>query len=74
MPRRYLTHANDLPVLRGRLNVTRQFSALAADPSRLACHYDALTPDIALNKIMKRLRLSCFVSLGLPAIKAACAN
>lgn len=53
MPRRYITHVDDLPVLRGRLDVTRQFSALAADPSRLACHYDALTPDTALNRIMK---------------------
>lgn len=53
MPRRYLAHADDLPVLRERLDVTRQFSALAADPSRLACHFDALTPDIVLNQIMK---------------------
>lgn len=53
MPRRYLGHAEDLSVLRGRLDVTRQFTALAAEPSRLACHYDALTPDIALNQIMK---------------------
>jgi 5-methylcytosine-specific restriction enzyme subunit McrC len=53
MPRRYLAHVDDLPVLRGRLDITRQFSALAADPSRLACQFDALTPDIALNQIMK---------------------
>lgn len=53
MPRRYVEHADDLPTLRGRLNVTRQFTALAVDPSRLACRFDALTPDIALNRIMK---------------------
>ncbi len=53
MPRRYVEHADDLPTLRGRLNVTRQFTALAAEPSRLACRFDALTPDIALNRIMK---------------------
>jgi 5-methylcytosine-specific restriction enzyme subunit McrC len=53
MPRRYVTHTDDLPVLRGRLDVNRQFSVLAAEPSRLACQYDALTPDIALNQIMK---------------------
>lgn len=53
VPRRYLAHVDDLPVLRGRLDVTRQFSALAADPSRLACQFDALTSDIALNQIMK---------------------
>ena len=53
MPRRYVEHADDLPALRGRLNVTRQFTTLAVEPSRLACCYDALTPDIALNQIMK---------------------
>jgi 5-methylcytosine-specific restriction enzyme subunit McrC len=53
MPRRYVGHEDDLVALRGRLDVTRQFSVLAADPSRLACRYDALSPDIALNRIMK---------------------
>ena len=53
MPRRYVEQADDLPALRGRLNVTRQFTTLAVEPSRLACRYDALTPDIALNRIMK---------------------
>jgi 5-methylcytosine-specific restriction enzyme subunit McrC len=53
MPRRYLEHADDLPTLRGRMDVTRQFTALAVEPSRLACRFDALTPDIALNFIMK---------------------
>lgn len=60
MPRRYVEHADDLPTLRGRLNVTRQFTALAVEPSRLACRFDALTSDIALNRIMKAavMRLS----------------
>ncbi|NBB40117.1 McrC family protein [Sphingobium xenophagum] len=60
MPRRYVEHADDLPALRGRLDVTRQFTTLAVEPSRLACRYDALTPDIALNRIMKAavMRLS----------------
>jgi 5-methylcytosine-specific restriction enzyme subunit McrC len=53
MPRRYVEHADDLPVLRGRLDVTRQFTMLATEPSRLACRFDALTADIALNRIMK---------------------
>jgi 5-methylcytosine-specific restriction enzyme subunit McrC len=53
MPRRYIEQADDVPVLRGRLNVTRQFTTLAAEPSRLACRYDTLTADIALNRIMK---------------------
>lgn len=53
MPRRYVEHADDLPALGGRLNITRQFTTLAVEPSRLACRFDALTPDIALNRIMK---------------------
>lgn len=53
MPRRYVEQSGDLPVLRGRLDVQRQFTILAAEPSRLACRFDALTADIALNQIMK---------------------
>jgi 5-methylcytosine-specific restriction enzyme subunit McrC len=53
MPRRYVEQSGDLPVLRGRLDVPRQFTILAAEPSRLACQFDALTADIALNRIMK---------------------
>lgn len=53
MPRRYVAHEDDLAALRGRLDTTRQFTVLAANPSRLACRYDALSPDIALNRIMK---------------------
>ena len=53
LPRRYIQHEADLPALRGRLDVVRQFTTLAASPQRLACRYDALSPDIALNRIMK---------------------
>lgn len=53
MPRRYLAHENDLAALRGRLDVTRQFTTLIARPDRLACRYDDLSPDILLNQIMK---------------------
>lgn len=53
IPRRYIAHTDDLPALRGRLNVTRQFSILAAQPQHLACEYDELSPDIDLNRVMK---------------------
>lgn len=53
MPRRYVAHEDDLATLRGRLDVTRQFTVLAASPARLACRFDALSPDIVLNQIMK---------------------
>lgn len=53
MPRHYVERADDLSTLRGRLDVKRQFTVFAAEPVRLACRYDALTPDIALNRVMK---------------------
>jgi 5-methylcytosine-specific restriction enzyme subunit McrC len=53
MPRRYLQHHDDLPLIRGRLNAKRQFTILAGNPALLACHFEALTIDIALNQIMK---------------------
>lgn len=52
-PRHYLEHEHDLPALRGRLDVTRQFSRLAASPQKIACRFDALSPDIALNQVMR---------------------
>lgn len=53
MPRQYIAEQDDLPALRGRLDVIRQFSTLAMSPQRLACRFDALSPDIALNQVMR---------------------
>lgn len=53
LPRAYLQHEADLPALRGRLNVVRQFTAHAVRPDRLACRFDALSSDIPLLQIMK---------------------
>jgi len=53
MPRRYLGHEDDLSALRGSLDVPRQFTRHAANPGRLACRFDELSQDIALNRIMK---------------------
>lgn len=53
MPRQYTDQEADLPALRGRLDVTRQFSALAVSPQMLACRFDGLSPDIALNQVMR---------------------
>lgn len=52
-PRLYVRQEDDLPALRGRLDVTRQFTVHAANPSRLACRFDELSEDIPLNRIMK---------------------
>lgn len=53
MPRRYIAVDDDLPVLRGKLNATRQFTRLAATPNVVACRFDELTPDFAINQLMK---------------------
>jgi 5-methylcytosine-specific restriction enzyme subunit McrC len=53
MPRRYVACTDDLPLLRGRLDVTRQFTKFAASPQKLACRYDAMSEEIELNHIMK---------------------
>ena len=53
LPRRYILHEDDLSALRGTLDVPRQFTRHAANPSRIACRFDELSDDIALNRIMK---------------------
>lgn len=53
LPHRYVRYEEDLPTLRGQLDVVRQFTNLVAAPQMLACRFDALSPDIALNRIMK---------------------
>ena len=61
IPRRYVGREEDLPTLRGQLDITRQFTRHAVNPSRLACRFDLLSEDIALNRIMKAsvVRLLC---------------
>lgn len=53
MPQQYTDRDDDLPALRGSLDIVRQFSTLAASPQKLACRFDERSPDIALNQVMK---------------------
>ena len=53
IPQQYTEQEDDLPTLRGRLDVTRQFSILPVSPQKLACRFDARSPDIALNQVMR---------------------
>lgn len=53
LPRQYCTEEDDRNTLRGRLNVGRQYTVLAARSNQLACRYDELSPDIALVQVMK---------------------
>jgi len=53
MPRRYIGQEDDLRALRGGLDAARQFTRHAANPSLLACRFDDLSENTALNQIMK---------------------
>ena len=53
LPRHYVDETSDLAALRGRLDIQRQFTVLAVSPQKLACRYQELSPDIALNQIVK---------------------
>ena len=52
LPRRYMPVENDLPTLRGRLDIKRQFTRNAVRPDRLSCRYDELSSDTPLMQIM----------------------
>ena len=52
LPRRYMSCEDDLPALRGRLDVVRQFTRHAVRPDRLACRFDELSADTPLMRIM----------------------
>ena len=52
LARNYIECEDDLPALRGRLNVTRQFTINAVRPDRLSCRFDQLVSDTPLMRIM----------------------
>ena len=52
LSRSYNLCSQDLLNLRGKLNVARQFTKLAASPQTIACHFDEFTADIALNRLL----------------------
>ena len=53
LPRRYVRHDEDLGVLRGSLNVKRQYTALLTRPDLVACRFDELSEDTPLNRVFK---------------------
>lgn len=53
LPRHYNTREDDLPALRGRLHVMRQFTINAVRPDRLSCRFDSLEADTPLMRVMK---------------------
>jgi 5-methylcytosine-specific restriction enzyme subunit McrC len=59
LPRAYLPCEEDLPALRGSLDIRRQFTVHAVRSDRLACRYDVLSHDTPLLQLMK----ACVVRL-----------
>ena len=53
LPRRYIAREEDLRLLRGKLDVTRQITHLAVRPDRLACRFNDLSEDTPLNRVLK---------------------
>ena len=53
LPQRYIPHEEDLGVLRGALNVKRQFTSLATRPDLVACQFDEMSEDTPLNRVFK---------------------
>ncbi len=52
LSRAYCRREDDLSLLRGKLDTTRQFTKLAAAPQKLACRYDEFTADTGLNRLL----------------------
>ena len=50
LSRSYERRSEDLSCLRGKLDLVRQLTVHAANPQKLACHFDELTADTALNR------------------------
>ena len=53
IPRCYAQFRDDLPVLRGRLDIARQFTRFAYRIDHVACAYDELSVDTPLNRVLK---------------------
>ena len=53
LPRRYRTRTEDLRLLRGRLDITRQLTQLAVRSDVLACRFDELSVNTPLNRVLK---------------------
>ena len=53
IPRRYVHCRDDLPILRGKLDVPRQFTRFAYRVDHIACAYDELSVDTSLSRVLK---------------------
>ncbi|MCY4468954.1 MAG: McrC family protein [Thiotrichales bacterium] len=53
LPHRYRLRQDDLPLLRGKLDIPRQIARHIARPDVLACNFDELSVDTPLNRVLK---------------------
>ena len=53
LPHRYRPLEEDLPLMRGKLDVRRQLTRHAVRADRLACRFDELSVDTPLNRVLK---------------------
>ena len=53
LPRRYRQRQEDLHLLRGRLDVTRQVTRFVGRPDRFACRFEEWSEDTPLNRVLK---------------------
>lgn len=53
LPRRYVSHTDDLGTLRGRLNLDRQIGLMASGSPMLACDHDVFETDTPVNQALK---------------------
>jgi len=60
-PREYISMRDDLPLVRGSVDFTRQTTVLFGRPDRIACSWDEFTPDTPL---MRLLRCACALLLS----------
>lgn len=52
LTRNYQRQTDDLSRLRGKLNITRQFTKFAAMPQTLACEFDEFSANNSLNRLL----------------------
>ena len=53
LPHRYRLREDDLPLLRGKLDIRRQLARHSFRSDRLACAFDELSVDTPLNRVLK---------------------
>ena len=53
LPKSYVAREEDLPKLRGSLNIIQQFTKNAVYPSRLSCRFDEFTTNNTINQLIK---------------------